>query len=210
MYSIDAVNGALWTIKIEVAFYMILPLVIFIIERIKGRKGKNLFLSFCYVFSVIWNLFFVYFGTKRNSAFITDLAHQFPGFITCFAAGILCVYNWNFLQKHLNKIIFPALLVFVLHYFTHTEILMPLALTICVMWFGLKLPCLDFIGKKTDFSFGMYLVHFPIIQFCVYLEYFNCLPFFAVLLVFASSFTIAYLINLVFSIQKKLLIKGDK
>lgn len=93
--------------------------------------------------------------------------------------------------------IVPALCIFFLHYLTHTEILMPLALTICVMWFGIAFDCLSFIGEKVDFSYGIYLTHFPIIQFCVALGYFKRLPFFAICMAFGASFAMAYLMNFV-------------
>ena len=76
---------------------------------------------------------------------------------------------------------------------------MPLALTICVMWFGIALNCLSFIGEKTDFSYGIYLTHFPIIQFCVALGYFVRLPIFAICMVLGASFAMAYLMNFVMS-----------
>lgn len=194
MYSVP-VNGALWTIKIEVAFYIALPLVLFVIDKIRSRRGKNAFLACCYAFSVLWNVFFAWLGERRNSLFLSDIAHQFPGFVSYFASGMLCVYNWKFLRRNLNKMVAPALAVFLLHYLTHTEILMPLALTVCVMWFALALQLLSFVGERMDFSYGMYLVHFPIIQFCVALGYFVRLPVFAMLLVVCASFAVSYLMN---------------
>ena len=194
MYSVP-VNGALWTIKVEVAFYLLLPLLIFIIEKIRSRKGKSIFLACCSVASILWNLFFEWLGQSRGSSFLSDMAHQFPGFVSYFVSGMLFVYNWESFRKNLNKMVVPALLVFFLHYFTRTEILMPFALTVCVMWFGLALKWFSFVGDETDFSYGMYLTHFPTIQFCVALGYFSYLPLFAMLLVVCASFAMAYLMN---------------
>ncbi|MCM1321737.1 MAG: acyltransferase family protein [Bacteroides sp.] len=189
------VNGALWTIKIEAAFYIVLPLVVFVIDKIRSRRGKNIFLSCCYVFSVLWNVSFSRLGQIKSLPFLSDMAHQFPGFVSYFASGMLCIYNWKFLQRNLNKMIVPALVIFLLHYFTRTEIFMPFTLTVCVMWFGIVFERLSFIGEKSDFSYGMYLTHFPIIQFCVALGYFEQMPFFTFQLVVCASFAMSYLMN---------------
>ena len=214
MYSVP-VNGALWTIKIEVSFYLVLPLVVHVVEKIKSKKGKNIFFAFCYAASILWNIFFELLGRSRNSSLISDMAHQFPGFVSYFVSGMLCIYNWKFLQRNLNRMIVPALCIFFLHYFTHTEILMPLALTICVIWFGITLGRLSFIGEKVDFSYGIYLTHFPIVQFCVALGYFVRLPIFAICMVLGASFAMAYLMNFVMSWMElksnavKMTVKGE-
>lgn len=186
------VNGALWTIKIEVAFYLVLPLVIYWLKKCKTKKGQNILLIAFYLMSIFWNEAFLFLGTKLGSSFIKDLAHQFPGFVSYFACGMFYVLNYELLRKNENKIIIPAILIFALHYITKTEFLMPAALTVIVMYIGFKFTIFSEIGK-VDYSYGMYLFHFPIIQMCVMLGFFKQMPAVIILMITASSFLLSYL-----------------
>ena len=98
-----------------------------------------------------------------------SLSNQLPAYLSYFIAGMFFVINWDFLNQHIAKFIFPAITVIILHFFTKTSFLLPIALCVVVMFFAFRLPVLNNIGK-TDYSYGMYLVHYPII---LILNYYN-------------------------------------
>lgn len=187
------VDGALWTIKIELTFYLVLPVIVFFLNKIKKISRKNIFLVILYFLSVLWNLFFLFLGNKHHSGFLIDLAHQFPGFLSFFVAGMFYAYNYDAVHKYENIILIPAIIIFALHYFTKTEILMPASFAVIIMYFGSKSTVFSNVGKDVDYSYGMYLSHFPIIQIFTYLGFFTIAPVLSVVLVFAASFSFAYL-----------------
>lgn len=195
-FIVPAINGALWTIKIEVAFYILLPLLIFLIEKIKSLRGKNYFLLVIYILSVFWNHFFLFVGIKLESNFVSDLAHQFPGFLSFFVVGIFCILNWTFITEKIKIMIIPAIFIFFLHYVTNTEILMPFMLMIICIWFGMNCKCLYFIGYKKDYSFGMYLVHFPLIQACVALGFFRDKYIITIFSVIVLSYILSFFLEI--------------
>lgn len=166
-----AINGALWTIKVEIGFYIILPILIYFLRKFDSRKKQNLFLIIIYSLSVIWNE-----GLSRLATIInipSQLSYQLPGFMSYFVMGMIFLFNWEYLISKKNYYIVPAVIIFASHYFTETEILMPCALTMIIMWTGTTLLVLKKIGTPIDFSYGMYLFHFPLVNIYTHHGLFN-------------------------------------
>jgi peptidoglycan/LPS O-acetylase OafA/YrhL len=91
----QAVNGSLWTIKLEVGFYIIVPIIAYIFNKLGTKKRMNLFLGFLYLFGCLYNSICLYISQKMENRFIEELANQLPGFIQFFAVGIFCVINYD-------------------------------------------------------------------------------------------------------------------
>ncbi len=109
-----------------------------------------------------------------------------------FACEMLCYFNWDYLERKFAVLAAPAIIVFALHYVTRTEFLMPAALAIIVMWLGTRLHCLSRAGSPVDFTYGMYLFHFPLINMFCAGHGFGAMTFFDVLAVFSISFFLAF------------------
>lgn len=154
-----AVNGSLWTIKVEVMFYLFIPILFYFIRKL-NTTNKNVAIIGLYVFSM------VYFSvlTSVNQGL---LAKQLPGFLNYFATGMLLYVNKDFFSKYIYYLLPAAVVVLILEKAVILQsIFTPLAIGIIIFWFAFsKIPLKNF-GKYGDFSYGMYLVHFPIIQVC--------------------------------------------
>ena len=152
-----AVNGSLWTIKVEVMFYLFIPILFYFIRKL-NTTNKNVAIIGLYVFSM------VYFSvlTSVNQGL---LAKQLPGFLNYFATGMLLYVNKDFFSKYIYYLLAAAVVVLILEKAVILQsIFTPLAIGIIIFWFAFsKIPLKNF-GKHGDFSYGMYLVHFPIIQ----------------------------------------------
>lgn len=195
-----AVNGALWTIKVEIGFYIVLPLLMYIIRRLNSRKKANLFLCGIYVCSVFW-----YFLLGKYYAVLgipQQLSYQLPGYLSFFVMGMLFLLNWDALECRLNILVLPALVLFALHYLTGTELLLPLSLAVTVMWAGTRLKFLRRIGVPVDYTYGMYLFHFPLIQMLTVRQVRGSFTVFSIFLVVSASFFLAFLADKY--IQKKI------
>lgn len=186
-----AINGALWTIKVEIGFYIILPILIYFLRKFDSRKKQNLFLIGIYVLSVIWNE-----GLRHLSTIIhipPQLSYQLPGFMSYFIMGMLFLFNWEPLISKKNYYIVPAVIIFAFHYFTKTEILMPCALTMILMWAGISLKILKKVGTPVDYSYGMYLFHFPLVDIYTHHGLFNSTFVGGGICVIAISFIMAFI-----------------
>lgn len=161
-----AVNGSLWTIKIELMFYITVP-ILFYLSRNFQKKAKNLLLISLYLASVAY-----YYTVLHFEQYV--LVKQLPGCFTYFASGILLFLNKDYFRININYFVIPALIIVLLEKMViHQTILFPFALGVLIFWFAhLKIGLKNF-GKYGDFSYGMYLIHFPVIQIFIVLEVFE-------------------------------------
>ncbi|MDR3558729.1 MAG: acyltransferase, partial [Candidatus Pacebacteria bacterium] len=123
--SISAVNGALWTLKIEVAFYLFVP----IIHWICGRFGTKKVMFGIFLFSSAWKYGFAFLAsmTRSRNVFSLDgsrsiydmLEVQFPAQLVYFCAGILLFLYFEKLKIHFLTIACVAAALFLVdHFFT--------------------------------------------------------------------------------------------
>lgn len=205
-----SVNGSLWTIKIELAFYIVLPLVILLARKLSFKDnggGYNcIVLLVLYVFSVLYEVLMPFVTEKTFLP--SALNNQFPAFLSYFVSGMAFALFGEKLFSLLKIAFVPSLvLVVVLKVFNIpvvSSFLMPISLTVCVMFLGTHLKIFNNIGRKTDFSYSIYLVHYPLAMCFIWCGLFSVKPIFAILSVLGVSFLCAYLLEM---LQKKLFSK---
>ena len=187
----NAVNGALWTIKVEIGFYLVLPLLILILEKLPQRRHRNAFLLVVYTLSVLWN--FMLAACAEKYGIPKQISYQLPGFMSFFVSGMIYVYNEDAIHRFDRYMLLPAILLFTAHYFTKTEYLMPFVLAYLIMFLGTRLCFLSKIGRPVDYSYAMYLFHFPLINIFTRLGFFSHAPVFAMLMIIASTLGMAFI-----------------
>jgi peptidoglycan/LPS O-acetylase OafA/YrhL len=169
----SAVNGSLWTIKIEVAFYCMVPLVAWLGRRIGHVRS----LALVFLLSLAWKTGFQIAQDHTGLAFYGKLAKQLPGQLSFFAGGALAY--------HRTKADLPAppwwaavagVLLYTLTDGMVHELLAPVAVTLSVYWASVGIPQLIQAGRHGDFSYGLYLYHFPFVQTLIALGWFASHP----------------------------------
>ena len=157
-----AVNGALWTIKIEEAFYLLLPFLVFLHRKFFNQKW--FFYLLVYLASILFFNLLAQSGHYR-------IAKQLPGALCYFAGGIVAFHHYRLLMKNIRMLIVPAVLIYLAEYFYSDFIIFrPVALMIIVMFTAYHYKFLNRFGKYGDFTYGTYIFHFPIIQMFVTLS----------------------------------------
>lgn len=152
-----AVNGSLWTLKVEEGFYVILPLIFYIIKKF---KKPVLILGILYVFSILyWFVMDSYFEKPL-------LAKQLPGYLSYFIVGIFLFLNFAFVMRNKKQILAISILVLIGCNFSNfkIDICYPAVFGTIVIIAAYSLSFLNNFGKYGDFTYGLYIYHFPIIQ----------------------------------------------
>jgi peptidoglycan/LPS O-acetylase OafA/YrhL len=192
-----AVNGALWTIKVEEGFYIILPLLFYLF-----RKTKRIMLIAVslYVLSVFyWYVLDIVFQKPL-------LAKQLPGYLSYFLVGILINLNFESFLKYKTKLILLSLIILIILNFICFKIdfFYPSAFGILIIGLAYSMPFLNNFGKYGDFTYGIYIFHFPIIQ--IFRQY-NLFERFNPIIMAFSVLTITFLLALFswFFIEKNFL-----
>ncbi len=158
-----AVNGALWTLKIEVMFYISVPLMVACFNRF-GRLSVMALLFIC---SVIYSYILFALAQSNGGGAFTELQRQLPGQLTFFIVGAAGYYYFETFKKYALYLVPISVLAFLLKAHLPWTILEPLALGILVIYFATVFPYLGNFGKYGDFSYGIYILHFPILQLLI-------------------------------------------
>lgn len=156
---VHAVNGALWTLKIEVAFYAAVPICVWLFHRI----GRTPVLITIYLMSAIYAAAMSWFAEARQSDVFVELARQLPGQMTYFVAGAAIYYHFNRFRERPMAMLLCGLLLFAASSLAFNSLLRPLGVALIVMSVAFG-PYLGGFGRYGDFSYGIYIIHFPILQ----------------------------------------------
>ena len=154
------VNGALWTLKIEVMFYMILPLIFLVLNRL-GRLWWLAVIAF-YVFSEGWTYVL---PLAVEGKLGESLARQLPGQLAFFAMGIALWKCEPQLRRRWRALgLAGMVLVAASLMYPMLEPLRAFALSglIAAIAFAPG-PALN-AARFGDISYGLYITHFPILQ----------------------------------------------
>ena len=166
---LPAVNGALWTLKIEVAFYLTVPLI----HYCSARFGTRKILGILFFFSLAWKYGFLYLAslvgtpglpvgeTPRN--FYEQMDVQFPAELVYFCAGILLLIYFDTLKRYFRIILALTGAAYLADYWLGSENLDIIWISGVVFVFGFWRYFGNF-SKYGDFSYGVYIVHWPILQ----------------------------------------------
>ncbi len=150
-----AVNPSLWTLKIEMMFYLLAPGIYFLF-----RRFGFISLVLIFILSVVYNLYFNFIG-------MPELAKQIPGELRYIVVGsIMCFYRHKLNISEFFAKIFCFLGIILTTIF-HDKIPVPLyplflGLVIIILATKISLP-----RPNIDLSYGVFIIHAPLIQFSI-------------------------------------------
>jgi peptidoglycan/LPS O-acetylase OafA/YrhL len=171
-FGLGAINGSLWTISVEIQFYLLTPLVFWLLNR-------NLFfvVAIIVIFCVA-NTVNSYFN-PREDIIGKLLEVSFIPWIYMFIIGAL-VSKYPFIVREIRDASFLIIsVVYMIAWYISTKyeliwgneinpigylILVCLLLKIAFSYADLS----DSILKRNDISYGIYIFHMPIVNFLIY------------------------------------------
>lgn len=166
-----AMNGALWTIKIEVMLYFLVPFLVL------GYRWLNpkVVLILSLLIGIAWYTFFQF---QFDHALSPMLARQFPGQLPYFALGSF--FAVAPLPTKWRNALMIAAFIYILSGFNHkqpwSEYTNMLAYPSLVIGLSQVRQLSMGIGRMGDMSYGIYLFHFPVIQLLTDLGVFGINP----------------------------------
>ncbi|MDP9054665.1 MAG: acyltransferase [Acidobacteriota bacterium] len=150
------VNGPLWTLKIELMFYCAVPAYLWLARRIRFETLALV----TYIASVAFRLTMNTWAAAHPNGPWEELGRQLPGQLSFFMAGALIENNIKAFRQHVWWLLGAAAVMLL----PGIYLLYPAALGIIVIWLCVVAPCVDFTSRFGDYSYGLYVTHFPIIQ----------------------------------------------
>lgn len=197
-YGIGVLNGSLWTISVEIQFYLLTPVIFFLINK------RKLLMFILFFISLIVNIYLRIY-LNWDLTYMKLLSVSFIPWVYMFLLGYICnIYKKDIFQliAKINIFIILALYFASMNLIGLYELnaqnginpISVLILSILILKFSqlnIYLPKLasNFIDKN-DLSYGLYIYHMPIINFLLYKEIHT--PIYNVILTIICSFVFAY------------------
>jgi peptidoglycan/LPS O-acetylase OafA/YrhL len=163
----EPVNGALWTLKIEVMFYAFVPVMVWAMRRLNAASV----LVTLYVLSLAWIAAAAWMAQRTGSAGWLEVGRQLPGQLGYFVSGT-ALYVWrDAFARHRLWLAIAALAVMWLP-LGLVGVLGPLAIAILAIGFATG-PFAGYTASWGDVSYGLYIWHFPVLQCLIDIGWFG-------------------------------------
>ncbi len=177
-YGVGVLNGSLWTIPVEIQFYILLPVLYSLFKKI---YWNNFIFSFFVILLVIVNQYFISIRSIDITLSIKLFGVSVFPYLYIFLIGVFLQKNHRYIIKYLkDKAIFwlcvYTISVFIMNQFgfsTTGNYLNPISATLLALFvisYGYshtKIFCK--ILKGNDISYGIYIYHMVIINIFVQL-----------------------------------------
>lgn len=188
----SAVNGSLWTMKVEWVLDLSVPLFVYILHKTKFKKEA--LALFIILFSILSRCFFqtVYINTGKQIFEI--LSRQFFCQMGFFYGGML-IYFWRdkFNLYNIYIITIALILYIIVPYVPYVNIIIaPFYIPALVIGLSMIGRTIKKFQHHNCISYNIYLIHYPIIQFGIFCGL-NTLPLYASL---TSTITLTVILAL--------------
>ena len=181
---VGVVNGALWTLKVEVMFYILVPFLYYFFKLFNQKVMLILLFlsSAAYIFAISL------IESKLKIALPVALGNQLPSFMHYFAFGIAMYLYYQFFLKYKYPLL---VLSFLLVYFGlgYAE---PVFIGLLILILFISTNTFISFRKFGDISYGVYIFHFPIIQIVAATVGFDENPFLKAAFVLSLTFVLAF------------------
>jgi peptidoglycan/LPS O-acetylase OafA/YrhL len=169
-WGIGTPNGSLWTIPVEIQFYIAIPIIILLFKNIKIIYK----LTFLLIVSILFNLFL---GASINSVdlFIKLLGVSILPYLFYFIIGVIIREYWYFFNViFVNRFIYWSSTFFLFVYFFNLSpvyfptdflgFIVNLLLSFLTISFAYSRPIFEKILHRQDISYGIYIYHMLIVN----------------------------------------------
>ncbi|MEG1616102.1 MAG: acyltransferase [Bacteroidales bacterium] len=166
---IRAINGSLWTIKVEILLYLTVPLVYWLSMRFK----KGWIIPLIYLASVLYSEGCSYLYQETGSKIYEIMNRQVVGQMKYFYAGTFILCYFNRFCKYIRWIYPAAIVLFMTGFITGfnlviLRLLEPIALASLLIGLAYFCKPLNFLRRYDNISYGIYLYHYPVIQLLIW------------------------------------------
>ncbi|MFT5522623.1 MAG: peptidoglycan/LPS O-acetylase OafA/YrhL [Pirellulaceae bacterium] len=153
------VNGALWTLKIELMFYASVPVFALLL-----RRRPIIAIPAIYLLAVIFKLSFEQLAAASGMGMLETLSRQLPGQMSYFVCGYAIYRYLNEFKRHSHLMLVAAIAGLAVDFGLGFALLRPAALAVMTMYVAFVVPHLGDMPRLGDMSYGIYIFHMPILH----------------------------------------------
>lgn len=156
-----AVNGSLWTMKVDIMFYVTVPLLYLLLRR----YPKRWVLLGVLLFTVLYNEVFNYLYAQSGNMLFLMLRRQLGGQYIYFLAGMCIYFYYQQVHGQVRWLLPLSVVIFLVgSYYDAMEYLTAFCYAVIIMELSLNVKALERFSNVPNITYGLYLFHFPVIQ----------------------------------------------
>ena len=176
-WGVGTPNGSLWTIPVEIQFYIALPFILLMFKRVKIIYKLTLLM----IVSISFNL---YLGASSNSETLIDklIGVSILPYLFYFIIGIIIREYWRFFKVFfINKFIYWIIIYLISCYIFNIGpaycprdffgYIINFLLAFVTISFAYSTPLFEKLLRHQDISYGIYIFHMLIVNSFVQLGY---------------------------------------
>ncbi|MBQ3806112.1 MAG: acyltransferase [Prevotella sp.] len=164
--NVDAVNGSLWTLKVEWMLYLTIPVFFFLIRKTNWKPAYIIYAIAIASIAYKFGMELMYESTGNGLYQI--LGRQFAGQLIFFYLGVLLSIYHNAVEKYAVWLLAVCLAVYATGAFIDSnaflDIVLPMSFCTIVILCSTYWPLGEWTSRIGNKSYEVYLYHFPIIQ----------------------------------------------
>lgn len=160
----EAVNGSLWTMKVEVMLYISIPIAAWFL----ARTNKAWALVAIYVGSYIYKVWMGSMYEATGEEIYRIMQRQVGGQFLFFYAGVAILLYFDHFQRNIRWLFPIALAVGVASKFVGWfDAIEPLCIAVVIIGFAYNCRWFVWMRKYDNIAYDIYLFHYPVIQLVV-------------------------------------------
>lgn len=161
----EAVNGSLWTIKIEWLLYLSVPIVVWSIRKL-SIKNELVFFLILYLLSAFYRMGFLWLYYMNGQEIFYILSRQVFGQACYFYTGVVLFKYYGLFRRHIVMFLAIAVLMIGVSQLNGWIGILcePAGVSILTIGISMSLSGWFSIFNRNNVSYEMYLFHLPIIQ----------------------------------------------
>lgn len=170
-YVSPAVNGSLWTMKVEWCLYFSVPIFVWVAGHMRRLPAAWIALAVIAV-SIAYRQAFTWLYDSTGREIYEILRRQIFGQLSFFYAGMLVYFIKDLVIRHAIPVLLLGTAIRIILPFTTESaaiIFEPFAIAAIVMSISLFPRDIKFLRHRNNISYEMYLFHFPLIQLGIHL-----------------------------------------
>lgn len=160
-----AINGSLWTMKIDIMFYVTVPLLYYLFRK----HHKRWVLLGILIATIIYNETFDYLYIQSGNELYQMLKRQLGGQYIYFLAGMCIYFYYQQIHSQVKWLLPLSVVIFLTgSYYQSWEYLTAFCYAVIIMELSLNAKILSRFSEVPNITYGLYLYHFPVIQILLY------------------------------------------